>query len=93
MTRTRNLAGNDHDGWEMEVRSEEDNTNSILDTIYKSPPGLEVSVSGREGRSLILISTDQLSSPSPKPQILGVSIHIKQFQEQRKEPTIAGSLI
>ena len=34
------------DGWEMAVRSEEDNTNSILDTIYKSPPGLGVRQGG-----------------------------------------------
>ena len=47
------------DGWEMAVSSEEDNTNSILDTIYKSPPGQ----TGRGGIvKLQLISNSQVNS-------------------------------
>ena len=61
VTRTRNLAGNDHDGWEMAVRSEEDNTNSILDTTYKSPPGLGV----RQGGA---VSHPNQHGPIVKPQ-------------------------
>ena len=73
VTRTRNLAGNDR-WWEMAVRSEEDNTNSILDTIYKSPPGHDVRQGGAVSHTNQRWTVVKLSCPSPKSQILGVTV-------------------